>query len=393
MASPKQLADLDVAGRRVLLRLDLNVPLDGGRITDSTRIDAALPTLRALREAGARTVVCSHLGRPRGQRVPALSLEPVAAELAERLDAEVYFAHDPAGQDVEYLARMLPEGGLLLTENLRFDAGEKNNSDEFSAKLARLGDVYVNDAFGAMHREHASVVGVVSRFEQAGVGPLVARELEALGKLMRGTTRPFVGILGGAKVSDKIPVIESLMHRVDALLIGGAMAYTFLAAKGVAVGDSLVEEKKIRLAKRLMERCSEKDVSLFLPADHIVAASADGEPQTATTIEDGLKGFDIGPETVSLYGGVIARASTVFWNGPMGMFEQDAFAGGTRGVAEAVAAADAYTVVGGGDSAAAVNRFELAERISHISTGGGASLAFIEGGDLPGLAALKAKGT
>ena len=254
----KQLADLDVAGRRVLLRLDLNVPLQGGSVADATRIDAALPTIRALREAGARTVVCSHLGRPRGQRVPSLSMEPIAACLAERLDAEVYFAHEPAGDDVEYLARNLQDGGLLVVENLRFDPGEKSNAEDFSAKLARLGEVYVNDAFGAMHRRHASVVGVVERFEEAAIGPLVAREIEALGKLMSGPARPFVGILGGAKVSDKIPVIDSLMHRVDALVIGGAMAYTFLVAKGVGVGDSLVEQNKVRLAKRLIERCSER---------------------------------------------------------------------------------------------------------------------------------------
>jgi len=385
----KQLSDIDVSGRRVLLRLDLNVPLSNGKITDTTRIDAAMPTITALREAGARVVICSHLGRPRGQRVPALSLEPVAANLAERLDAEVYFAHDPAGDDVEYLSRNLYDGGILLVENLRFAAGEKANSEEFATKLARLGEVYVNDAFGAMHRAHASVVGVVDRFEDKAIGPLVAGELDALGKLMTGPARPFVGILGGAKVSDKIPVIESLMHRVDALIIGGAMAYTFLVAKGAEVGDSLVEENKIKLAKRLIERCSDKNVQLFLPQDHIAAASADAEPSTVKVLEDGLKGFDIGPETVSLYGDVIGRASTVFWNGPMGMFEKDNFAGGTRGVAEAVAAAEAYTVVGGGDSAAAINRFELADRISHISTGGGASLAFIEGNELPGLAALK----
>ena len=389
MTGVKQLSDIDVSGRRVLLRLDLNVPLSNGKITDTTRIDAAMPTITALREAGARVVICSHLGRPRGQRVPALSLEPVAANLAERLDAEVYFAHDPAGDDVEYLSRNLYDGGILLVENLRFAAGEKANSEEFATKLARLGEVYVNDAFGAMHRAHASVVGVVDRFEDKAIGPLVAGELDALGKLMTGPARPFVGILGGAKVSDKIPVIESLMHRVDALIIGGAMAYTFLVAKGAEVGDSLVEENKIKLAKRLIERCSDKNVQLFLPQDHIAAASADAEPSTVKVLEDGLKGFDIGPETVSLYGDVIGRASTVFWNGPMGMFEKDNFAGGTRGVAEAVAAAEAYTVVGGGDSAAAINRFELADRISHISTGGGASLAFIEGNELPGLAALK----
>ncbi|MCP4803718.1 MAG: phosphoglycerate kinase [Proteobacteria bacterium] len=392
MAGIRTLEKLDVAGRRVLLRLDLNVPLNGGKIADATRIEAALPTLRWLMEAGARTIVCSHLGRPKGQRVPALSLEPVAADLAERLDAEVYFAHDSVGPDVEYLSKSLQDGGLLVVENLRFHAGEKAGSEDFALQLSRLGDVYVNDAFGVMHREDASVVGVVPHFEQAGMGKLVEKEVAALSKLLRGPGKPFVGILGGAKVSDKIAVIESLMHRVDALIIGGAMAYTFLAAKDIPIGDSLVEENKIRLARRLIERCTERRVSLFLPQDHIVSDSPDGEPTVTRAIEPGMKGFDVGPESVGLFSDVIGRAQTVFWNGPMGMFEKEAFAGGTRGVAEAVAAADAYTVVGGGDSAAAINRFELSERIGHISTGGGASLKFVEGRDLPGIAALKSKG-
>ena len=392
MAGIRTLEQLDVAGRRVLLRLDLNVPLSGRKIADATRIEAALPTLRYLREAGARTIVCSHLGRPKGQRVPALSLEPVAADLAERLDAEVYFAHDTVGADVEYLSKQLQDGGLLVIENLRFHPGEKAGSDDFALALSRLADVYVNDAFGVMHREDASVVGVLDHFDQAGMGKLVENEVAQLSRLLRGPGKPFVGILGGAKVSDKIAVIESMMHRVDALIIGGAMAYTFLAAKGVEVGDSLVEENKIRLARRLIERCTERRVSLFLPQDHIVSDGPDGEPTTTRVIEPGMKGFDIGPETVSLYGDVIGRAQTIFWNGPMGMFEKDAFAGGTRGVAEAVAAAEAFTVVGGGDSAAAINRFDLGERISHISTGGGASLKFVEGRDLPGIAALKTKG-
>ncbi len=390
--SARSLETLRVEGARVLLRLDLNTPLTGRRVADATRVDAALPTIRHLQERGARVIDCSHLGRPKGQRSRDLSLEPVASVLAERLETEVLFAHDTVGDDVEYLTKEVPQGGLLVLENLRFHPGEKQNDPEFATRLARLGDVYVNDAFGALHRSHASVTGVVEHFQQAGIGLLVERELKALGKLTTSPERPYVGILGGAKVSDKIDVIESLMHRVDALIIGGAMAYTFLKAKGVEVGKSLVEENKLRLARRLTDRCAERGVKVFLPVDHVVSDGPDGEAEVSATIDEELKGFDIGPETVAAYAGVIARASTVFWNGPMGMFEKEPFAGGTRGVAEAVASAEAYTVVGGGDSAAAIHRFGLAERISHISTGGGASLQYIEGKELPGLVALAGKG-
>ncbi len=381
--------DLDVAGRRVLLRLDLNVPLNKGTITDSTRIEAALPTITALREAGARLVICSHLGRPKGQRVPTLSMVSVAARLAELLEAEICFAHDTVGDDVQYLSRELGEGGILVLENLRFNSGEKRNDPDFANKLRALGDVYVNDAFGAMHRAHASIVGVAEQFEEKAAGPLVDKEVQALDKLLTGPDRPFIAILGGAKVSDKIDVIDALISRVDALLIGGAMAYTFLAARGVSVGKSLVENDRIELAEKLLARCKQRRVSLFLPEDHVVATSPKGESTISSTIEEEMMGLDIGPETVRSYSEIIGRGSTVFWNGPMGMFEVDAFAGGTRGIAEAVAAAEGYTVVGGGDSAAAINRFDLADRISHISTGGGASLEFVQGKKLPGIAALQ----
>ncbi|MCB9763118.1 MAG: phosphoglycerate kinase [Alphaproteobacteria bacterium] len=381
---------LEVAGQRVLLRLDLNVPLRDGEITDTTRIDAALPTIRQLREAGARVVICSHLGRPRSKRIPALSLEPVAAKLAELLDDEVVFAHDVVGDDVEFLSRDIPPGGVLVLENLRFDPGEKANDDDFAGKLARLGDVYVNDAFGTMHRAHASVVGVVSRFDHVAIGPLVDREITALSKLLEGPARPFIGVLGGAKVSDKIEVIESLLHRVDALVVGGAMAYTFLAAQDTPVGDSLVERERIRLAGRLLERCAARGVQVFLPTDHVVAESPESEEvQTVRAIEPGWKGFDIGPETVRRFSEIISRSSTVFWNGPMGMFEDPRFAEGTRGVARAVAEAEAYTVVGGGDSAAALHQCGYADQVSHLSTGGGASLEFIQGKELPGIRALR----
>jgi len=393
MSAPRAFTDLDLEGRRVLVRLDLNVPLrdgpDGAReVADETRIRAALPTIEALREAGARIVLCSHLGRPRGRRNPKLSLEPVAARLAEILDCELFFAHDVVGDDVEFLARELGRGRILVLENLRFEDGEKKNDPEFARRLARLGDVYINDAFGALHRAHASVVGVVEHVAEAAAGLLIRRELEMLSPLLASPARPYVGVLGGAKVSDKIPVIEALMHRVDALVIGGAMAYTLLKAQEIPVGDSLVEDEKLLLARRLLERCRNRGVKVYLPSDHVVAASPSAEFSVVKTIPDGMKGFDIGPDTVKRYTEVIAQAAAVLWNGPMGMFEVEAFAAGTRGVAEAVAASDGYTVVGGGDSAAAMNTFGLADQITHVSTGGGASLEYIEGKTLPGIRAL-----
>ena len=391
----RELADLDPAfleGQRVLVRLDLNTPLANGKVADDTRIRAALPVIQQLQQAGARVVLCSHLGRPKGQRHSGLTLMPVAIRLAELLEGEVHFHEDTVGDDVQYLAREIPKGGALLIENLRFNPGEKANDAEFATRLARLGDVYVDDAFGALHRAHASVAGAVDSFEVACCGPLVAREIRALDRLLEGPARPYVGILGGAKVSDKIAVIESLMNRVDSLLIGGAMAYTFLRAQGVEVGDSLVEEDRLLLAQRLLERCAAKGVAVFLPTDHVVSHTPTREVSLVREIPDGQKGFDVGPASVKRFSDVISRASTLFWNGPMGVFEVEAFSGATRGVAEAVAAAEAYTVVGGGDSAAAVNQIGVADRISHISTGGGAALEYIQGGDLPGLKALRAKG-
>lgn len=386
----RPMTDLNVEGRRVLLRLDLNVPLQGGVVTDDNRIEASLPTVRALRAAGARVVICSHLGRPKGQKVPAWSMEPVAARLAELLDDEVVFAHDVVGDDVEFLTRELPRGGVMVVENLRFHPGETENDDEFATRLARLGDVYVNDAFGAVHRAHASVAAVVEHFTEVAAGPLVSREVEALRALMEGPKRPFVGILGGAKVSDKIGVLESLLHRVDSLIIGGAMAYTFLKARGLPVGDSMVEEDRVKLAGRILDRCEERGLQVFLPTDHVIATGPDaGDHRVSRTIEPGYKGFDVGPESVGVFREVIAQAATVFWNGPMGLFEAEAFADGTAQIAQAVAAADAYTVVGGGDSAAAIRKFGLQDKVSHLSTGGGASLEYIQGKELPGLKALR----
>ena len=386
---------LDVAGRRVLLRLDLNCPLADGEVADDSRIRAALPTIHHLQERGARLVICSHLGRPKGRRSPALSLEPVGARLAELLEGEILFAHDTVGEDVEELSRELNDGEILLLENLRFQAEEKNNNAAFASQLAKLGDIYINDAFGAMHRSHASVDAITGCMETVGTGLLIQRELEALGKLLEGPERPFIAILGGAKVSDKIGVIEALSKRCDGILIGGAMAYTFLAAQDRAVGDSLIEENKILLAKRILERCGERGVTLYLPVDHVVAESIDteNEPEVVKDIPDGMAGFDIGPETAARYKEVINRAGTVFWNGPMGVAEKEAFAGGTRALAESVATSEGYTVIGGGDSAAAINQLGFADKVDHVSTGGGASLEFIEGNDLPGIRALRNRST
>lgn len=383
---------LDLNNRRVFLRVDFNVPMEGGHISDDTRIRAALPTINLLRSKGCRIVIASHLGRPKGPD-PALSLEPTAARLAELLNTDVLFAHDTVGDDVELLSKELIPGGIMMLENLRFQPGEKGGDEAFAMQLARLGEVYINDAFGAMHRGETSIAAVVAHFDTAGIGLLVQKELEALSRCLSGATRPYVAILGGAKVSDKIAVIESLAHRVDHLIIGGAMAYTFLKAQGLAVGSSRVEADKLVLAQRLLERCAERGVTVHLPTDHVVNTSFEAETpaRIVETIADGEMGLDIGPATVARYAQVIATAKTLFWNGPMGVFERDAYAAGTRGVAEACAHCGGYTVVGGGDSAAAAEKFGLAEKFTHVSTGGGASLEFIEGKDLPGIKAIRAR--
>ncbi len=387
----RSIEDLDLAGARVLIRVDFNVPLRDGEITDDTRIRAALPTIQYAIEHDAKVVVMSHLGRPKGEPEDRFSLMPVAQRLAELIDGEVHFTDDCIGPVVRKVVGERREGEVVLLENLRFHAGEKRNDPVFAERLAAAGDVYVNDAFGALHRAHASTAGVPALLENCGMGLLVQHEVKALGKLLGSPPRPFVAILGGAKVSDKIGVFANLTGKVDAFIVGGAMAFTFLAAKGLPVGDSLVEKDKLFQAKRIMERAADRGVELHLPTDFVVTTSPDGsaEHQIVTEIPDGTMGVDIGPASVEAFERVLANAATVFWNGPMGIFEVPQFAAGTRGVAQAVAGSPSYSVVGGGDSVAALSQLGMIDQVGHASTGGGASLAFLSGTELPGLAALE----
>lgn len=391
----RTLDDLDVAGKRVLVRVDYNVPLEDGQITDDTRIRATLPTIRALRDRGAALILVSHLGRPKGQVREDLRLAPVAARLGELLGEPVQYARDVVGPEAQAMAAALRPGGVGLLENVRFDPREEKNDPEFARELAGLADCYVDDAFGAAHRAHASTVAVAELLP-AAAGLLMEREIAALTKVLESPERPAALILGGAKVSDKVGVIEHLLERVDLLLVGGGMANTFLKAEGLNVGKSLVEDDKLDVAKSTLARARERGVSVLLPVDVVVAPRLADDAPTRVVPTDSVSDddaiFDIGPETVARFGEALRDARTVVWNGPMGVFEVPAFANGTRGVAEAVAASGGFTLVGGGDSVAAVEQMGLADRISHISTGGGASLEFLEGKDLPGVAVLRKKG-
>jgi len=392
----RSVEQLDLPGKRVFVRVDFNVPIDKktGAVKDDSRIRAALPTIRHALARKARVILASHLGRPDGKVVPELSLENVGARLSQLLGQDVIFADDCIGDGVRKLVADLREGQVLLLENLRFHPEEEKNDDEFARELASLAEVYVNDAFGTAHRAHASTVGMVKHVPQRGAGFLLLSELEHLQPLLKGARRPYLAILGGAKVSDKIKVIENLMTRVDALLIGGAMAYTFMSARGIGVGASRVEKDKLELARRVLDKAKQSRVELVLPVDHVVAREPKGGIETRIVddpIPEGWVGLDIGPKTVAQYEQRIAGAATVFWNGPMGMFETPEYAAGTRAVAQALVKATArgaMTVVGGGDSAAAVVEMGLADKVTHVSTGGGASLEFLEGRELPGVKVL-----
>jgi phosphoglycerate kinase len=387
--------DLEMSGKRVFIRVDFNVPLDGARVSDDTRIRETLPTLKLAMERGARLVLASHLGRPKGKVDPKYSLAPVAAKLAEMLGKPVAFAADCVGTDAEAKSKALRNGEVLLLENVRYHAEEEANDPEFAKELAALCDqLFVCDAFGSAHRAHASVVGITKFVRQSAAGLLMEKELTYLGKAISNPERPFVAVLGGAKVSDKIEVVQNLMKLADAMLIGGAMAYTFLKSQGLPVGKSLVENDKLDLARGLLEEARSRKFRLLLPVDHVLAESPDSSATKTTDIAntpDGWMGLDVGPKTIAQFGQEISKARTIVWNGPLGMFEKPAFAQGTLAMARAVASATvagATSIVGGGDSVAAVEQSGLANQISHISTGGGASLEFLAGEKLPGVEAL-----
>ena len=392
MSTIQSIRDLPIEGRRTFIRVDFNVPLENGKVTDASRIDATLPTIQHALERGAKVVLASHAGRPKGKRKPEYSLEPVGAVLAERLKCEVLLTDDCISDAASKVVADLRERQVALLENLRFHPGEEANDESFARELAKLADVYVNDAFGAAHRAHASVSALPKLFRERGIGFLMESEISALERMRTAEAHPFVAILGGAKVSDKIGVLEALLERVDALLIGGAMANTFLAAQGLPMGKSLVEADKLALARSLMQRAQDRKVKLLLPTDVVVAPSLDADAGTivaTTEVPDDQMALDIGPRTVEAFRNAILPAKALFWNGPLGLFEKKPFSEGTFGVAKAGAECSGFTVVGGGDSVAAVNQAGLASKYGHVSTGGGASLEYLEGSAMPGIEAVK----
>lgn len=402
----KTIKDMDVKGKKVLVRVDYNVPLnDQQQVTNDKRIVASLPTLQHLLDNNAAIILMSHLGRPKGKAVPSMSLKPVAQRLSELLKKPVKMASDCIGNDVKQMAKDLKPGEILLLENLRFHPEEEKNDDTFAKELASLGDVFVQDAFGTVHRAHASTAGIVKYVKDAGAGFLVEKELKFLGGALENPARPFLAILGGAKVSDKIDVIENLLSKVESLIIGGAMAYTFLKAQGVETGNSLVEADKLDTARDIMEKANKKNIKIFIPIDHVIVDKinfAEKKVEPGATVKEtegadipaGFIGVDVGPMTVKRIAPVVLEAKTIVWNGPLGVFEIDQFAKGTIEIAKLVAQASekgATSVIGGGDSIAAVKKAGVEKKITHISTGGGASLEFLEGKELPGIAALPAK--
>ncbi len=397
----KTVDDINVKGQRVLVRCDFNVPLKNGVITDENRINAALPTIKKLIEEGGRVILCSHMGKPKGEPQPELSLEPVAKRLSEKLGKEVIFAADDnvVGENAKAAVANMQDGDVVLLQNTRYRAEETKNGEVLSAELGSLADIFVNDAFGPAHRAHCSTVGVVSHVKEAVAGYLIGKELQYLGNAVDAPVRPFVTILGGAKVADKLTVIENLLNKADTLIIGGGMAYTFLAAKGYGVGKSLLDKEKIEYCADMLKKAEEKGVKILLPIDCVVAKEfpnpIDAPIETivvdADKIPEDMEGMDIGPKTRELFAEAVKSAKTVVWNGPMGVFENPTLAAGTISVAAAMAETDAVTVIGGGDSAAAVNTLGFGDKMTHISTGGGASLEFLEGKELPGIAALNDK--
>lgn len=391
----KSVKDIDLKGKRVFCRVDFNVPMQEGQITDETRIRAALPTIEYLQEQGAKVILASHLGRPKGQVVEEMRLTPVAKRLSELLGKDVKKADEAYGDSVKAMIAEMNEGDVLLLENVRFYPGEEKNDSELAKAFAELADIYVNDAFGAAHRAHASTEGIAHHIPAVS-GFLMDKELEVIGKALSNPERPFTAIIGGAKVKDKIGVIDNLLDKVDNLIIGGGLAYTFVKAQGHEVGKSLLEADKIDLAKSFMEKAKEKGVNFYMPVDAVIAdkfgADANTQNVAIEEIPADWEALDIGPKTAELYRDVIKKSKLVIWNGPMGVFEIDKFAQGTKAVAEALAESkDTYSIIGGGDSAAAVEKFNLADQMSHISTGGGASLEFMEGKELPGVTALNDK--